>query len=235
MPRPHELLGQPFGSLTVLSLDHVSEGGTRYWRCSCTCGRDRIVTGTLLVQGRATSCGCQRVRYTKHQDSVGGQRSPELRSFYAMRGRCLNANHSGYVLYGGRGVRIHPAWLDKRTGFAAFLVDVGRMPGPGYTLDRFPNKDGNYEPGNVRWATAKEQANNRNDNHVVNYRGESLTLSQLLERLWPDYATRNAAATRVQSRLKKGWSVEDAFDTPPNPHGVKGVKPLSQREVHHVL
>ncbi|MET8113722.1 hypothetical protein [Streptomyces prasinus] len=71
--------------------------------------------------------------------------------------RCENPNNHAYARYGGRGISVHPEW---RANFGAFLRDVGRRPSPDLSLDRIDN-DGNYEPGNVRWATAKQQANNR--------------------------------------------------------------------------
>lgn len=89
---------------------------------------------------------------------VNGKRvaSPEYRVWQLMKNRCNNAAAKDYPYYGGRGIKIHPSWAD----FTAFLADVGRRPAPDLTLDRI-NGDGNYEPGNVRWATRQTQARNR--------------------------------------------------------------------------
>ena len=89
---------------------------------------------------------------------VKGKRvaSPEYRSWQMMKNRCLNSNATDYAHYGGRGITIHPAW----NNFEAFLADVGRRPHPSLTLDRV-DSNGNYEPGNVRWATRSTQARNR--------------------------------------------------------------------------
>ncbi len=75
-----------------------------------------------------------------------------------IKNRCLNQNHPDYPEYGGRGIMVCAEWLHD---FPAFLRDMGQRPSPQHSIDRYPNNDGNYEPGNCRWATAKQQANNR--------------------------------------------------------------------------
>jgi hypothetical protein len=86
------------------------------------------------------------------------RKSPTYSSWVNMKSRCLNPNHRAFPRYGGRGITICARWLGKN-GFANFLADMGRRP-PGKTLDRWPNNDGNYEPGNCRWATASQQIRN---------------------------------------------------------------------------
>lgn len=96
---------------------------------------------------------------TTHGHTVAGQRSPTYASWASMHDRCLNPKDKGYPYYGGRGITICERWRGE-TGFKNFLADMGPRP-RGKSIDRFPNNDGNYEPGNCRWATAKQQINNR--------------------------------------------------------------------------
>ena len=135
------------------------------WDCMCVCGNLlRRVRSTSLVTGNTSSCGClyQDVRPTirlTHGDKPKSHRvAPEYTAWTNMITRCTNPKHNRWHRYGGRGIAVCERW---RNSYEAFLADVGRRPRPAYSLDRFPNCDGNYEPGNVRWATDSEQALNR--------------------------------------------------------------------------
>jgi hypothetical protein len=94
----------------------------------------------------------------KHGDTIDQTQSPEYAAWAQMLQRCYNPKYKAYKHYGGHGIEVHPSW---RNEFLAFLRDVGRRPSTRHSLDRWPNNDGNYEPGNVRWATASQQAQNR--------------------------------------------------------------------------
>lgn len=127
------------------------------------------------------------------------QRNPkEYIAWVHMTQRCNNANHRSYKNYGGRGITVCERWLK----FENFLADVGSAPSPKLTLDRI-NNDGNYEPENVRWATTKEQSENKRSNKVVNGK----TYAKISYELG---GTRNL----VNSRLNHGWSVQDAISKP---------------------
>jgi hypothetical protein len=105
-----------------------------------------------------------------------GQRgSAEYRIWTHIKSRCFNAKVPEYKNYGGRGVTMCDRW---RESFAAFLADVGPRPSPAHSIDRFPDNDGNYEPGNCRWATVKEQANNMRSNRKVTVGEETRNMSQ---------------------------------------------------------
>lgn len=96
-----------------------------------------------------------------------------------MKDRCLNPNDSQYADYGGRGIIICKRWQDN---YENFLTDMGARPSHAYSIDRYPNNDGNYEPGNCRWATSTEQNRNRRSNHLVTYNGETLPITAWAER-----------------------------------------------------
>lgn len=158
-----DLRGQRFGRLVVLDAEPVYERTKLRWLCRCDCGSEKRVTAAALRRGKSTSCGCYlRSLYgttnVSHGTTRGGARHPLYAVWVGMKDRCCNPNCGGYKNYGGRGIVVCERW---RNDFAAFIADMGPRPSPKHTLDRYPDNDGNYEPGNVRWATAKEQANNR--------------------------------------------------------------------------
>lgn len=152
-----DLSGQPFGSLTALYL--VGDNPKRYmWLCLCDCGNQRLTPGSKLTGGTITSCrDCSLRRATKHGHAKqGGEKrhSPTYNTWAGMHSRCSNPNTTGYEYYGGAGISVCARWKS----FEAFLRDMGEKP-TGTSIDR-TNGSGNYEPGNCRWATKVEQANN---------------------------------------------------------------------------
>lgn len=140
-----------------------------------------------------------------HRESYGSVRTPEYAAWVNMIQRCENASLRDYHRYGGRGVRVCEQW---RNSFEAFLADVGRRPSSGHSLDRYPNPDGNYEPGNVRWATETQQQQNRSDNRVIEAFGERMCLAE-----W----SRKTGIKRetIARRLNAGESPERALATDP--------------------
>lgn len=146
-------------------------------------------------QGRVNDANSDgRVKHGRHG-------TPTWRSWNAMRRRCRDENGNRFDRYGARGITVCDRWQD----FAAFLEDLGEKPGPGYSLERIDNDRG-YEPGNVRWATTKEQARNRRSSRMIEYNGQMMTMAQACEEAGLPYQ-------RVLQRINKlGWSVEEALD-----------------------
>jgi hypothetical protein len=125
------------------------------WLCSCDCGRLKLIEGQSLRYGHSKSCGCLSAELTRVRNRIHGQTAtPEHKSFSSARGRCTNSNDAAWKNYGGRGIEF------RFTSFNQFFAELGPKPTPRHTLDRI-NNDGHYEPGNVRWATRKQQALNQ--------------------------------------------------------------------------
>lgn len=156
------MTGQRFGRYTVLKKmpwDGKTHGAL--WLCKCDCGNERVVISSNLIRGNSTSCGCYSNEIANLKHLVHGLRKHPLYMTWAdMKSRCYNEGTPAYKWYGARGITICDEWKDD---FLSFYEHVTKLPfygEPGRSLDRIDN-DGNYEPGNVRWATAQEQVNNR--------------------------------------------------------------------------
>jgi hypothetical protein len=167
-----------------------------------------------LRNGRILSCGCLKIETTKKNSTRHGQaNSDEFKIWTHIEQRCNNPKRRGYHNYGGRGIKICEAWTSKLqprgVAFQNFIKHVGSRPSKNHSIDRFPDKDGNYEPGNVRWATRQEQANNTRRNHMLTFKGESKTIS-----LWAKDLS--IPSKVIHGRLSLGWSVDDALGIPPN-------------------
>jgi hypothetical protein len=159
-----DYVGKTFNRWTVLSTSHTDKNKKLVLNCKCECGTVRPVVKANLVSGKSKSCGCwdreaAALRMTTHGHVSKGKRSSENLAYHHMVSRCENPNLKDFCNYGGRGIKVCDAWRGP-DGFLNFYNHVGPKPSSNYTLDRI-NVNGNYEPGNVRWATRRTQAINK--------------------------------------------------------------------------
>jgi hypothetical protein len=193
-----DLTGQRFGLLTVISF----AGGGR-WSVRCDCGNESAPKGHSLKSGHTTSCGCKRRLVGRSSTTHGMHATRTYSTWLSMNKRCHDQNNPSYGRYGGSGIAVCQKWRDS---FEAFYADMGERPA-GTSLDRYPNKQGNYEPGNCRWATLEEQGRNKTNNAVVAVGG--------IEKCVAEWAKLHGISRHVvRERLRLGWTPERAFTTP---------------------
>ncbi|WP_155257506.1 hypothetical protein [Rhizobium leguminosarum] len=198
-----DLTGKRFGRLTVISKGAISSSKKIMWNVRCDCGKEKAIIGASMTGGRTTSCGCHNIEAAAARNKTHGMsNSPEYAAWASMISRCLYPSATGYENYGGRGIVVCERWSSS---FENFYADVGERPSDSHSLDRFPDVDGNYEPGNVRWATPVEQARNKRDTFFITVGIETKSLAEWCEDLSLHYGT-------VNSRIRKlGWSPEEAL------------------------
>lgn len=204
-----EMIGKKYGRLTVLGLTTVKAGRVKVMNltrivCACDCGIEVVADPSAVRLGKTVSCGCFQKEQTRaratHGDSRRNGRTAEYRCWIDMKSRCRNKNNEFYKFYGGRGISVSQQWVDD---FESFLSHVGRKPSPKHTIDRIDN-DGNYEPGNVRWATRREQVFNRRNTILVDLNGDKTTVKDACRILGLNYRM-------VKARLERGWSADKAL------------------------
>lgn len=203
-----------FGRLTTLDAGHIVDFGTYRKKCHmvrCVCGTVKQVHRAVLLSGHTQSCGClkkdiERQRNRKHGQSPRGAVTTEYRAWRNMLTRCYNVNNTRYKDYGGRGIGVFSEWQGP-DGFQKWYAYMGERPGPDYSIDRFPDNNGNYEPGNVRWATTEEQQGNTRANRFLSHIDKTQTVAQWARELGIRHGT-------LKRRLQLGWSPEKALTTP---------------------
>ncbi len=187
--------GEIHGRLTVIGRSTAHK--RTYWDCACQCGNNTTVRGDHLKEGRVSSCGCySEESHTKH----GMARTAEYYAWQALRERCYNPKNKAYANYGGRGIMVCNEWNDS---FSAFIADMGRRPTDKHSIDRVDN-NGHYCAYNCRWATAKQQVDNRRNNINYTMNGQTKCLKDWCRHYKIPYST-------VRQRLSKGKSIEEAL------------------------
>ncbi len=199
-PTFKNLADRRFGELTVLY--YVGRrGGNAAWFCHCDCGVEKVVSSGRLTCTRrpARSCGC-RVPGKSQHPTLRQRHKPEYMAWVAMRGRCSNRHDKYYAGYGGRGISVCERW---QRSFKAFMDDMGPKPTPQHSIDR-RNNDSNYEPGNCRWATRKEQQQNTRTTHLLTFQGRTMCVVEWAREL-------GISATTLYARLSRGDTPQQAL------------------------
>lgn len=176
--------GKVFNRWTIGKFLYKKEGryGGMYFECKCVCGKICERDLDSIISERSKSCGCYcgdiaRLNFTKYQKDI--KNTVEYKAWANMKTRCYNSKRKQYSDYGGRGIVVCKRW---KNSFDNFLKDMGLKPSLLHSLDRYPNTNGNYEPGNCRWATAKQQANNKTTSILIKHNSLIKSLKE-----WSDY------------------------------------------------
>lgn len=229
-----DLTGMTFGYLTVIKRVENSNAGKARWLCRCKCGRETVVVGCQLRDGRIVSCGCYSAQNARNRlFRHGGCKTKLYNIWSSMKERCESASCSHYIFYGAKGVRVCPEWRDFGR-FKAWAMENGYVEGAGLSIDRIDN-EGDYEPSNCQWIPLSENVVKRNRlpeklrERIKQYMLEGKTDSEIVrlvgvsrEGVRPIRAeigapTRHektvALYAKVKSLLEDGYTVRDVANT----------------------
>jgi lambda repressor-like predicted transcriptional regulator len=205
MGKALDITGMKFNRLTAMKNTWVFDRDGRYkWVFLCDCGSIYEASGSQVKNGNVKSCGCLVKELSKCGDKSrvhGMSRTPTYKCWKGLRARCLNKKHPYYKNYGGRGITVCDRW----SSFELFFEDMGLKPSEAHSLDRIDNSAG-YSKENCRWATAIVQGNNKRNNNILTYNGESLSVAQWSKKTGLEEDT-------IRARLKRGWSHEKTLST----------------------
>lgn len=191
------LIGNRYNKLLVVEYLGAGKNGSM-WKCQCDCGCSVNTFTYLITTGRIYCCKSCRKANKNHFL----KNKYEYICWVNMKQRCYNKTLKQYKDYGGRGVIVCEEWVNS---FESFYKDMGNRPSKHHSLDRYPNKDGNYSKENCRWATIKQQANNKRNNAIYEINGDKRTISQ-----WACFL--GVDRMRIQDRLKNGFSFESVYN-----------------------
>ena len=203
MKKVKDISGQKFGRLTAIKFLRI-EKHKAVWLCKCECGNLLEVRGTDLTKGHTKSCGCLRKESCGNNNKTHDKSNTRLYSIWCdIKKRCYNLNCKSYKNYGGRGIKVCDVWCNDFMNFYNWAMSHNYNDT--LTIDRI-DVNGNYEPNNCRWSTAKQQARNKRNNRYITINGETHCLSE-----WCEFY--NIPVTRVECRLNKlGWSITEALE-----------------------
>ena len=186
-----DLTGRRFGKLIAIKYLYC-KNNQAYWLTKCDCGKESEKKAKYLLNGDTTSCGCIL--------SKDGRTKTRIYSIWqSMMTRCYNKNRRSYKDYGHKGVIVCERWHD----FNNFRIDTADGYSDSLTLDRYPNRNGNYEPGNTRWADTFQQAKNKDRTKLYLFKGEMLCIPEIAK-------LQNIPVRSIYSRVDRGMSIEDA-------------------------
>jgi len=195
--------GDKYNRLVAIKFDHKNNDGKQFWLFKCDCGNEKIIETNKVKSGHTKSCGCLRKEIMKKNRTDykihGMSEMPTYGVWEGIKGRCLNKNSKAYKNYGARGITICKRWMK----FENFYEDMGKKP-KDLTLDRIDNNKG-YCKENCRWATKREQANNRRDNVFASINGVQIPFTELAEMFG---LKRNTLYERL---YRYNWSLEKSL------------------------
>ncbi len=199
-------IDKKYGRLKIIKEIPTLAGKKRKVCCICDCGKKVIIQLGNLVSGHSKSCGCLRRELTKKYNKKHGMTGTrEHQTWCHIIQRCFDKKIPQYKNYGGRCIKVCDRWLGKN-GFENFYKDMGDRPSPNHSIDRIDN-DGDYAPENCRWATMKEQQNNRNNNIFVSMNGVKISMNDLADFFNVDYET-------IRRRIiSNNWDIKRAIFT----------------------
>lgn len=201
-PYRKDLTGRIFGKLIVIEYAGKASDGASLWFCRCNaCSTYKEIRAQSLMAGTSQTCGCSSITHGFTRGPKGCDKPPEYKAWSHIKGRTLNPNNAAYSDYGGRGITVCDEW---KQSFPQFLKDMGPRPSKNHSVERI-NNNGNYEPGNCKWGTRKEQAANRRSSRLIHADGRTQTLTEWAIEL-------KLGVGVLWSRLDRGWSVERSLN-----------------------
>jgi len=202
-----DITGQVFHRLTAIRYLYTNKHRAAVWEFRCSCPSETIIQKAAIAvkSGHTKSCGCfyEETRQSS-ATTHGGCYEPEYTSYTCMMKRCYDKSHESYHRYGGRGVTVQANWHDN---YAQFKKDMPTMPSPNHnTVDRIDGTR-NYEVGNVRWATRKDQQRNMKSNVLLTFNGKTQCMAAWSEE-------KGWHPSKIKNRRRAGWSDEEILGTP---------------------